>query len=555
MPAQAIIPDWVQSAVFYEIYPQTFQDSNGDGVGDLPGATSRLDYIASLGTTAIWLNPIYCSPMRDAGYDVSNFREVDPRYGTIEDLQSFISEAHRRGIRVLLDFVPGHTSIDHSWFQHSASAEENPFSHWYIWTGSAWDDGGPEWRSRMVHGYSNRNGNYLVNFFWSQPALNFGFADPDPACPWQLPTTHPDVRRLWDEMRDIMVFWMKQGADGFRVDMAGSITRRDPGGREARRFWTESRSACEAVNPEYFTVAEWSNPKSALDGSGLHADFLHWIPSYENLFRKERERTPGGPEREAGHSWFDRLGKGDIRAFMDDYLLHYHATCEKGCISIPIGNHDLPRIGIGRNVDDLEIIFAFLLTMPGVPFIYNGDEIAMPQVHGVPVREGSYPPRSGARTPMLWDETEPNWGFSTADPSRLWAPQATQASSARQQEADPDSLLQRVKRLIRIRRTEAALRATSGFRLVYCKRNAYPLVYLRSTGDQSLLVVLNPSAAEVEAEIPVLLFPADSPIAGSPIELDQCGPDTTRLAIAGASFSILPVKSPTAQCAVIEMAL
>lgn len=547
MSQQPVVPEWVESAVFYEIYPQTFQDSNGDGIGDLPGATSRLDYIASLGVTAIWLNPIYRSPMRDAGYDVSDFRDVDPRYGTMDDLREFISEAHRRGMRVLMDFVPGHTSIDHPWFQASASAEKNPFSNWYVWTDSAWDDGGPEWRSRMVHGYSNRNGNYLVNFFWSQPALNFGFAQPDPARPWQLATTHPDVRRLWDEMRDTMVFWMSLGADGFRVDMAGSITRRDPEGAEARRFWREARTACQAVNPDYFTVAEWSHPTSALDGTGLHADFLHWIPAYENLFRKEMARTPGGPRREAGHSWFDRAGKGDMRAFMDDYLVHYRATCGKGLISIPVGNHDLPRISIGRNFDDLEIVFAFLLTMPGVPFIYNGDEIGLPQGEQVPVREGSYPPRAGARTPMLWTDNEPNRGFSTAEPARLWAPMAgPEAACVNSQEADPASLLARVKNLIALRRRVPALRATADFRILHCEPNACPLVYLRTTGTRSVMVCLNPSGTPVGVDLDGAFSKMGPCLAGAALDLAPSSERSTRLAMPGASYAIQPVKGPEA---------
>lgn len=542
MSQLSVFPEWVESAVFYEIYPQTFQDSDGDGIGDLPGATSRLDYIASLGVTAIWLNPIYRSPMRDAGYDVSDFRDVDPRYGTMEDLREFISGAHRRGMRVLLDFVPGHTSINHPWFQASASPEENPFSNWYIWTDSAWDDGGPGWRSRMVHGYSNRNGNYLVNFFWSQPALNFGFAQPDPSCPWQLATTHPDVRRLWDEMRDTMVFWMRQGADGFRVDMAGSITRRDPEGAEARRFWREARAACEAVNPGFFTVAEWSDPKNALDGTGIHADFLHWIPTYENLFRKEMARTPGGPRREAGHSWFDRSGKGDIRAFMDDYLVHYRATCGKGLISIPVGNHDLPRISIGRNFDDLEIIFAFLLSMPGVPFVYNGDEIGLPQVAEVPVREGSYPPRSGARTPMLWTGNEPNRGFSTADAARLWAPMAgPEAACAQAQEADPSSLLNRVKNLIALRRSDPALGATAEFRILHCESNACPLVYLRTRGTREVMVCLNPSAAPVRVDLHGAFSKSGPCLAGAAVEVAPSSASTTCLEMPGASYAIQPV--------------
>jgi glycosidase len=534
------LPPWAESAVFYEIYPQTFHDSNSDGIGDLPGITAKLDYVASLGVTAIWLNPFYKSPMRDAGYDVADFRAVDPRYGTLDDLRTLFAAARARGLRVIIDFVPGHTSIDHPWFQASARAEPNPCSNWFIWTDSAWDNGGAPWREKMVHGYSDRNGNYLVNFFWSQPALNFGFGEPDPAQPWQLPTTHPDVRRLWDEMRDTMVFWMEQGADGFRVDMAGSITRRDPGGREARRFWAEARAACEKINPDYFTVAEWSHPKSALDGRGLHADFLHWIPSYENLFRKELARTPGGPRRADGHSWFDRSGRGDMRTFLDDYLDHYHATLDQGCISIPVGNHDLPRIAIDRDEDDLTLIFAFLLTMPGVPFIYYGDEIGMRHLPGLPTHEGCYPPRAGARTPMQWDPAAANLGFSTASAEKLWYPvdPAPDAPTVSAQQARADSLLHRVRTLIALRRDQPALRATAAFTPLYCERDAYPFVYLREGGGQRLLIVLNPAARPADIELSGR-YAADAVLAGTDCVLTPLAPNRTRLEIAPVTFAIL----------------
>jgi len=504
------VPEWVHSAVFYEIYPQTFCDSNGDGIGDLPGIISKLDYVKSLGVDAIWLNPFYVSPMRDAGYDVADFCQVDPRYGTNEDAVRLFAEAKKRGLRVIVDFVPGHTSIDHPWFQESSKPKPNAYSNWYIWTQSAWDNGGDEWKGKMIHGYSNRNGNYLINFFWSQPALNFGFGEPEKDKPWQLPTTHLDVQRLWEKMKEAMEFWMKQGASGFRVDMAGSITRRDPGWKEARRFWQEARERCEAIDPEFFTVAEWSDPINCLDGKGLHADFLHWILSYENLFRKENARTPGAPPRPPGHSWFDRAGKGDISFFIKDYLKHYDQTRDQGYISIPAANHDLPRLGIDRNDDDLEIIFAFLLTMPGVPFMYYGDEIGMRDLKGIPVKEGCYPPRTGARTPMQWNAGK-NLGFSEAPPEKLWVPHDPEpdAPLVATQESQPGSLLNRVRKLIALRRSHPALTAYADFTPLYCLQDSYPFAYLRQNGNVSVLVILNPADKpyEISLQLPGIVKP------------------------------------------------
>ena len=216
-----MIPAWSRHAVFYQVYPQSFLDTNGDGIGDLEGVIRKLDYIRSVGATAVWLNPFYQSPMRDAGYDVEDYCRVHPRYGTMADAGRLFVQAHRRGLKVILDFVPGHTSIDHPWFQESAKQlPARPYKNWYIWTESVWDDGGERWSRKMVHGYSNRNGNFLINFFWSQPALNFGFGVPEMDKAWQLSTHHEDAQALWREMRRILRFWLEMGADGFRVDMA-----------------------------------------------------------------------------------------------------------------------------------------------------------------------------------------------------------------------------------------------------------------------------------------------------------------------------------------------
>jgi len=482
-------PAWTENAVVYEIYPQTFYDSNGDGIGDLPGIIAKLNYVQSLGVDAIWLNPFYASPMQDAGYDVADFYSVHPRYGNLDDARRLFSEAHARGLRVLIDFVPGHTAAEHPWFQASIEGRE-PFKDWYVWTHSAWADGGEAWRAKMVHGMTPRNGNYFCNFFAHQPALNYGFAQPDQE--WQLPVDHPNVQKLWAEMKNVQRFWLDLGADGFRIDMAGSIIRQDAGHKAIRRFWRECREEIwEADGREdVFTVAEWSYPKAALSGDGLHADFLHWIPSYQTLFR--------APE---GKAFFHRNGQGDISAFLKDYLDHYEATRGRGHICIPLGNHDLSRINDGRlEPRELELVQAFLLSMPGVPFLYYGDEIGMRQLPDVvPTREGCYPPRSGARTPMQWS-AEPNAGFSTAPATQLWSPvdSASNAPNVAAQEKDSASLLQRIRQLIAVRRREPALRASAAFTPVFAEPNTYPLIFARGEGADMALVLFNPADCAVE---------------------------------------------------------
>ncbi|TAF72670.1 MAG: glycosylase [Bacteroidetes bacterium] len=498
------VPEWIHQAVFYEIYPQTFKDSDGDGIGDIKGIIEKLDYVKSLGVNAIWFNPFYESPYRDAGYDVSDYYKVGARYGTNADAKLLFDEIHKRGMKVIIDFVPGHTSADHPWFQESAKQEKNKYSNWYIWTNATWDNGGSEFAGKMINGYGTRFGSYMTNFFYHQPALNFGFAKPDSAKPWQLPTNNPDVLALRAEMKNILKFWLEMGSDGFRVDMAGSLVKNDNDELKAcAKWWLEVREFIQKIKPEAFTVAEWSYPKHALVG-GFHADYLHWISSYENLFRKETWRSLNGVSPD-GNSYFDKNGKGDISAFIKDYLDQYNATKDKGYISIPVGNHDLTRINIDRSQSELEMIFAFSFAIPGVPFVYYGDEIGMKQLYNLPYIEGCYGGRAGARTPMQWNDTKNN-GFSTAPYAKLWMPTDTSkaAVNVASQEKNPSSMLSSIKKLIALRRTEKALAGYADFKVLYAEKDKYPFVFARTNGNEQIVVAINPSCKEVSVEIPNL---------------------------------------------------
>ena len=497
------IPDWVNKAVFYEIYPQSFNDTNGDGIGDLRGIINKLDYVKSLGVTAIWLNPFYESPFRDAGYDVSDYYKVSSRYGNINDVKELFDKAHKLGLRVIIDFVPGHTSIDHPWFKESAKVEKNKYSNWYIWTNSTWNDGGADKGRGMINGYSERDANYMINFFWHQPALNFGFGLPDSTQKWQLPTNHPDILALREEMKKILRYWLDLGSDGFRVDMAGSIIRKDVNG-EGFKFWQEVKQMLSNDYPNAFMVSEWSSPIDAIK-AGFTADFLHWIPEYNNLFRKEASRIADLISAD-GNSWFDMKGKGDIEAFMKAYQIQYDGVKGKGFISLPVGNHDLSRINVDRTNEELELIYVFQMCMPGVPFIYYGDEIGMKQLYGRPSKEGCYPPRSGARTPMQWSNMK-NSGFSEAKTSALWlSPDTTSnAPNVREQEKNINSLLNKTKRIIDMRNNHLALEADADFNILYVEKNKYPFVFLRQKGGEKLLIALNPSGQNVEIELPIKL--------------------------------------------------
>ena len=482
-------PNWIDNAVFYQIYPQTFYDSNADGVGDLQGITEKLDYIKSLGISAIWLNPFYESPFRDAGYDVTDFYKVAPRYGTNDDAKKLFAEVHKRGMHIIIDYVPSYTSIDHPWFKASCDPKPNKYSNWFVWTNCTWFPNMDKYKANFIQGYCERDGMFMNNFFWHQPALNYGYAHPDPEQPWQLPTDHPDVMALKEEMKNIMRFWLNMGCDGFRIDMAGSLVKNDDGS-ETSKYWKTVRAFLDKEYPGTFTIAEWSNPKDAVRG-GFNADFFHWFNGYDDLFQKEKFRNPNNN----GHSYFDSEGKGDITHFLDVYLDQYNDSKDKGYISVPFGNHDLERIkNNGRTDKDMQVIFAFMLTMPGTPFVYYGDEIGMNQLKNLPYTEGSYAGRAGDRTPMQWDKTQ-NKGFSSVEPEKLYraVDLSTDAPDAATEDKDPNSLLNKVKELVKLHNTEPALLAFAEFVPVYAEKDKYPLAYIRANGKNRLLVVLNPA--------------------------------------------------------------
>ena len=509
-------PDWARNAVFYQIYPQTFCDSDGDGIGDLQGIISKLDYVKSLGVDAIWLNPFFDSPFMDAGYDIRDYYKIAPRYGTNEDARRLFDEAHKRGMHVIFDYVISYTSIDNPWFVESQKQQPNKYSNYYIWTETNWVDPPHEFAGQFIKGYGQRNGQFMRNFYWCQPALNFGFANPDPEQPWQLPTNHPDVMAMREDLKKVLRFWMDMGADGFRADMAGALvkTRRVRGNEqffntnenETKLFWREIRQLLEKEYPDGFMVAEWSYPSDALDNC-FHVDFFHWFNGYNDLFQKESWRILNGVSE--GHSYFDAEGKGDITAFLRSYMDQYTKTTGKGYISLPLGNHDNARLGNHRTDKELEIIYAFGFTMPGVPFLYYGNEIGMRQLpNDWPQVEGAYQPRNGARTPMQWSDGK-NLGFSDAKPEQLYLPvdPSDDAPNVAAQEKNPKSLLNKTRRLIALRHSEPALANYAEFVPIHptadATASAYPFVYARAAGKDVVLVMLNPKATVSEASFPV----------------------------------------------------
>jgi glycosidase len=538
-PAQPVpaYPHWLEDAVFYQIYPQSFYDSNADGIGDLPGIQQKLGYLRSIGVNAIWINPCFESPFGDAGYDVSDYYKIAPRYGTNEDMRALIAEAHRLGIRVLLDLVPGHTSVEHAWFKASSRHEKNPYSDYYIWTNNAWEWDVPGYR--IISGMAERDANYITNFFYFQPALNYGFANPDPSKPWQQPVDAPGPRAVRAEIINIMRYWLEMGASGFRVDMAGSLVKGDPDQREICHLWQEVRAFLDREFPDAMIVSEWSNPTKAID-CGFHMDFLlpFGTPGWTALMRKPY--GPGPAHDPYGASFFDRSGRGNVREFLDDYFKHYNQVKGHGLIGFPTGNHDVtPRLSIGRDEEDLKLFYLMQMTMPGVPFIYYGDEIGMRTVEGLPSKEGGYD-RTGIRTPMQWDDRV-NAGFSTARADGIYLPidSAPDRPTVADQEKRPSSLLNTIRLFSNLRKNHTALQASSEFNVIYAEPGRCPFVYTRSDANGTILVAINPSDSKTSVELDLKparltnLFGAKDAIQTSPTGI------TVSLApVSGAVFSL-----------------
>lgn len=501
MPAP---PRWLDTAVFYQIYPASFCDTDGDGIGDLGGIVSKLDYIHSVGVNAIWMSPVFSSEFRDGGYDITDFYSVAPRYGTNAQLVELVRLAHAKGMKVCLDLVAGHTSDRHPWFLQSMQADTNlHYSDYYIWTDSR--ETLPK-GSYYVKSDAPREGNYLRNFFDCQPALNYGFARPNPDNPWEQPVNAPGPQAVRRELKNIIAFWMDKGVDGFRVDMAASLIKNDSGYVETRKLWREMRQWFSERYPDGVLISEWSRPEEAIP-AGFHIDFMMQFntPGFPSLFFNKE-----GVEIRQDTCYFQTLGGGQIREFVDNYTHQSGKTVGLGYIALPTANHDCQRLSCGDRTDprQLKVAMTFLLTMPGTPFIYYGDEIGMRFLPDWPEKEGSImgrnANRSGSRTPMQWADG-PTAGFSAGPADSLYLPldPDPQRPTVAAQDGDPESLLNYVRGLLALRKKTSALATRSGWRLVSDIDKPYPMVYVREpVNEPCYLVAVNPAGRSVEATLP-----------------------------------------------------
>jgi alpha-glucosidase len=476
---------WWQHGVIYHIYPRSFMDSNGDGIGDLAGITRRLDYLQWLGVDALWLSPIFPSPMADFGYDVADYTNIDPLFGTLEDFDQLVTEAHRRQLKVLLDYIPNHTSEQHPWFVASRSSRQHPQRDWYLWQDPA-PDGGPPNNWVSVFGGSAWEWDmateqyYYHAYLKEQPDLN-----------WR----HPAVQAA---MLDVLRFWLDRGVDGFRVDALRQLIKDDRWrDNPPNPTYHPAQGPYQALLPLYTTdrpelldmVAMMRRTVDAYEACVLLGEL--YLPI-------ERLVVYYGVEGSGMHlpgnfhllqvPWQAR----QIATFVDTYEAALPAN---GWPNWVLGNHDKSRLASRLGPAQARVATMLLLTLRGTPILYYGDELGM--CDGIIPPECVQDPwekrvpglglgRDPARTPMPWD-TSPNAGFTTGTP---WLPLATnaQAMNVAVERDDPTSMLTLCRRLLALRRATPAL--ATGVYLPLAARGDI-LAYSRTDAEQTYCIVLN----------------------------------------------------------------
>lgn len=549
-------PEWLRDGVIYQVYPSSYKDSDGNGIGDIRGVISELDYIESLGVRAIWFNPLFVSGWIDGGYDVIDFYRVDPRFGTNNDMVELIEKAHAKGIKVMLDLVAGHTSDKHPWFIQSSQDTNLQYSDYYIWSDRLPDAKAerdletmlkdPNYMQNTIGKWMKseypRNKFYMKNFYACQPSLNYGYANPDPSRPWEQGVDAPGPKAVRQELKDIIAFWYGKGVDGFRVDMANSLVKNDKDKKEIMNLWREIREWSDKNYPDHVLMAEWGSPKYCLAaGYNIDMDLNGTKAHNRRMYFDRKHQADGGSYFSLnggqpsvrdlyGNAWpEDKIDSKTTAAEMLKEYYDYFTDCMEstetmGYFATITGNHDHLRINMGaRNTpDQLKVMLTWVLTMP-MPILYYGDEIGMRSLVDLPNVEGANhngKERSGARTPMQWTSGE-TAGFSTCSPDKLYLPVCTEWSPAtsypqyldwkknfeagkvkpiakgeitvESQDKDPESILNWTRELIALRKSSEALWADSKFIPVFNESQPYPMVYLRSNGKETFLIALNPT--------------------------------------------------------------
>ncbi|MDF2457154.1 MAG: alpha-amylase [Cytophagaceae bacterium] len=477
---------WWQSGVIYQIYPRSFQDSNQDGVGDLRGILQRLDYLQSLGIKGVWISPVFNSPMADFGYDISDYKNIDPIFGDLSDFDELIQEIHRRDMKLILDLVPNHTSDQHPWFLESRSSKENPKRDWYIWKDALPDGSVPNNWLAMFGG---------TGWEWDEATQEYyyhAFLKEQPDLNWR----NPEVQ---EAMMDVMRFWLDKGVDGFRVDVMWHMIK-------------DANFRDNPVNPEYASHMATYNqllPVYSTDQPEVH-DIVYKMRSlldeYEERMMIGEIYLPirslmsyYGSDNNGAHLPFNFLllslswNTHQIAAAIAEYEAAIPAG---GWPNWVLGNHDQPRIASRIGSEQAKVAAMLLLTLRGTPTIYYGDEIGMRDVP-IPFEEVQDPQglnmpdknlsRDPARTPMPWDDSK-NGGFTQGQPW-LRLDKNYVAHNVSVQDKDPRSMLSLYKRLINLRQKEASL-MSGQYIPVYTDQQI--MVYIRHTdGEDRFMVILN----------------------------------------------------------------
>jgi maltose alpha-D-glucosyltransferase/alpha-amylase len=491
-------PLWYKDTVFYELYIRAFADGNGDGHGDFQGLTSRLDYVQELGVDCIWLLPMYPSPLLDDGYDIAGHYDIHPDYGRLEDWKVFIAEAHRRGLRVIVDLVLNHTSDQHPWFQAARSSPDSPYRDYYVWS-----DTDQKYQEARIIFIDTEPSNWTWDevagaYFWhrffsSQPDLNYD---------------NPAVQQ---GMLDVLKFWMDTGIDGFRADAVPYLFEREGTNcenlPETHAYLKGLRQYMDEHYPGRVLLAEanqWPEDLLPYFGQGDEFHMGFHFPLMPRLFMALKTgvrdaiveimgRTPAIPE--ACH-WciflrnHDELTLEMVTEEERQFMWEQYAPEPRMRLNLGIRRRLAPLLDNDRR--KIELLNAILFSMPGSPIIYYGDEIGMGDNIWLD-------DRNGVRTPMQWTD-EANAGFSTAPAEALYAPVIDdkvfgyrQVNVAAQQ-ADPDSLLNWTKRLVRLRKAHPVF-GRGGFRFLL-PENAHVLAYVRTVEGETVLVVGNLTDSE-----------------------------------------------------------
>jgi len=476
---------WWQYGIIYHIYPRSFQDSNGDGVGDLPGITRRLDYLQWLGVDALWMSPIFPSPMADFGYDVADYTAIDPLFGTLADFDTLVAEAHRRQLKILLDYVPNHTSEQHPWFVASRSSRHHPKRGWYVWRDPQ-PDGGPPNNWLSVFGgsaweWDAATGQYYYHaYFKEQPDLN-----------WR----HPDVQ---DAMLEVLRFWLDRGVDGFRIDALRQLIKDDQWrDNPPNPAYHPSQGPYHALLPLYTTdrpevldmIARMRRVVDEYDARVLIGEL--YLP-IERLVAYYGVNGMGVHLPFNFHLLLVPWQARQIAALIAAYEAALQPTHWPNWV---LGNHDQHRLASRIGLAQARVAAMLLLTLRGTPTLYYGDELGMrdvaipPQLVHDPWEKrvpGIGLGRDPERTPMQWD-SGPQAGFTTGTPWLPVAADAPQVNVALEHQ-DPGSLLTLYHRLIHLRRSLPAL-AVGAYTLL--EASAEVLAYVRTAAAQRLLVALN----------------------------------------------------------------